>query len=368
MLSSVWSQTKEEIPEIDVPLGEMCRLESEASAESKIPLVDCVTPLPEVDEKFSLDINAILRSPTPTSAENCQHIKQLGLIVGDAPVSFNVQDKEKKPWKIKLYFGNNKTWYGTTTAKIKTSRLDLTIKDLQPYERRSDSFYKVWNNSLKDSLRWIDEPTNTLKITLERKKDEYSLSIFHPKYVFVEGDQELIGHHYNENVMVTGTADGYAVNGRQKLKGQVTEDPYKAFIPGNVYFVSWENSHMLLQPELGYGKKIDLIKAQGKPIVTYTPSISAGVFLGILNSSYRAYDKRWDFDSHHNEKMKVMGLTGSVGNRLTIHNKKDNVGVFVEHKFTYSKMKYDFLDGTAEHDIKMNTLNFGIQFTLIKSK
>jgi hypothetical protein len=43
--------------------------------------------------------------------------------------------------------------------------------------------------------------------------------MFHPKFVFVKGDQGLVGHHYNENVYAKGTADGSAVDSFQKLKG-----------------------------------------------------------------------------------------------------------------------------------------------------
>ncbi len=366
----------QDMGEVEIPLGAICAEEMKNSPEKKdeTPLPDPNCHDDKKDEVISENMTQILKSFKAnegiTSADTCRKIGLVHKIVGNDPVSIQVEDQNKKKWKIKFYFGNNKTWYGTTTAKIKTSRLDLTIKDLRPYERRSDSYYKFWKaEKLENAFQWIDEPTNTFKIAVERGKDEFSLSIFHPKMVYVEGDQETNGHaHYNNNVYVKGTADGSAIDGRMPLKGKFGEDPNKAFIPGNVYFVSWENSHMLLQPELGYGRKIDLLKTKKTktPIVTWTPSVSAGVFLGIQNNTYSAYNKRWEFDSHVDEKdVGVLGVTASVGNRLVIHNKKDNLGAFVEHKFTYGKQKYGFLDGTVEHDIKMSTLNFGVTATVI---
>lgn len=355
----------QELSEIEIPLGTICQQELEERKQEKNPM-ECPDPvkLPQPANQLTLDLKNILTEKKPTSFENCEKIQTFGKVLGDKPVSIQVMDQNHKKWKLKFYFGNNKTWYGTTTAKIKSSRLDLTIKDLQPYERRSDSFFKFWNYPLLDAFRWIDEPTNTFKFTLENNKNEISLSIFHPKFVFVEGDQEFTGHHYNENAYVKGTADGYAVDGRMKLKGDFGPNPYQAFIPGNVYFVSWENSHKLLQPEIGLGHKFDLIKSKGSPIVTYTPSVSAGIFLGIQNNSYSTYDKRWEFDSHEDEKMRVMGGTVSVGNKIVIHDRQDRAGVFVEHKLTYGKMKYAFLDGQVEHEMKMSTLNVGVQMTL----
>ena len=361
---------------IELPLGEMCRQEMQEIDEKKsqtlLPDPNCNEDEKgaEISKNISQLMQAFDHGKLPASEENCKQILQMQKIVGDKPVTIQVEDQNKKKWKIKFYFGNNKTWYGKTTAKIKTSRLDLTIKDLRPYERRSDSYYQFWNaEKLENVMQWVDEPTNTFKFVVEHGKDEFSLSIFHPKMVYVEGDQEFNGHgHYNNNVHVKGTADGYAVDGRMPLKGKFGPDDQKAFIPGNVYFVSWENSHMLLQPELGYGRKVDLIKTKKTktPIVTWTPSVSAGVFLGIQNNTYSAYDKRYEYDSHVHEKdMKVIGVTASVGNRLVVHNKKDTFGAFVEHKFTYGKQKYAFLDGEVKHDIKMSTINFGVTATVI---
>ena len=200
---------------------------------------------------------------------------------------------------------------------------------------------------------------------VEHGKDEFFINIFHPKYVFVEGDQEFTGRHNNENVHVKGTADGQQIDRRTKLKGDFGPDDQKAFKEGNVYFVSWENSHMLLQPEIGYGKRIDLLKSKGKPIVTYVASASAGVFMGIQNASYNKFDKHYEYDEFKDEKMRIMGWSASVGNRLELHNRKNTIGAFVEHKFTYGKKKYAFLDGEVSHDIKISTLNFGVNATVI---
>jgi hypothetical protein len=110
--------------------------------------------------------------------EACDYVKKMNQQYSS--ISHFVKDQDGKKWKIKVFFGNTKTWYEKTDAKVKTSRLDLQIKGAQPYERRSTENLN-WHN-------WVDEPTNVMSLAFYKKKDKVFLTMFHPKFVFVEGD------------------------------------------------------------------------------------------------------------------------------------------------------------------------------------
>ncbi len=310
----------------------------------------------------------------------CSKVDRFGKVTSNykfEPPSFEVKDQNNKRWKFKFYFGNSKTYYSSTNAHIKTSRLDLNISNLQPYERRSDSYYRnFFHESAQEMAQIIDEPTNTFTFALVKDKNEIFLKIFHPKFVFAEGDQTYNGHaFYNNNVHAVGTADGQAINGDMPLRPQFDENHQMK--PGTLGVVSWENSHKLLQPEVGYGREFTLIKSKGQPILKYTPEVGVGLFLGEQNASYigkSGYE--WDVESYSdgsnsNKNIKLMGYSASVAQRLELNNRKDNVGAFVEHKFSYGKMDYAFLDGKTEHDLMYNSFTVGLSvkvFTLPKKK
>ena len=265
------------------------------------------------------------------------------------------KDKDGKKWKVKFYFGNSKTWYDKTDVTVKSSRLDVKISGASIYERRSDSGLNFHN--------WIDEPTNDGTFTLSHGKNVFILDSFHDKNVFVEGDQEATGHHYNENVHVKGTVDGVAIDKNTKLKGDFGPD--RQLLPGNVYVVSWENAHKQMQFQLGYGREIDLIKSKGVPVVKFTPAVMAGVYVGILNSSYTKKGQGWEWDKYESDKVKIMGESITASGRLEVNDKRDRIGVFVEGKYSMGQMKYGFLDGTAEHKQNYKSITFGVEAKII---
>ena|GEM_PF-2826431 len=367
LLSPAFAQT--ETPEVIVPLGDYCQLESTATLPSQSPSAKnaCSTSevLPSETKQTMEQLVKVLKTgqPEPISDE-CRWIENMGKLVGDQPIELNLKDKKERPWKIKFYFSNSKTYYQKTTAKLKNSRMDLTIRNLKPEERRSDSYYTVWKTkNLQDAFRWVDEPTNTFQFSVEHKKDDYFVRVFHPKLFFVTGDQDQTGNHYNENVQVNGTLDGQDVNETMGLHRH---------LPNSLHMDHWEDSHKFLQIEGGYGHTFVLAKAKGKPILVYEPSIMAGVYVGVHNSGWASAENpdeltSFSDDGNSNGHMKVMGVSISTGNKITLHDRNDNVGVFVEHKFSYGKMKYDLFDGTVQHDLIYNSLNVGVQITLIKA-
>ena len=287
------------------------------------------------------------------------------------PPTIEVKDQNQKKWRFKFYFGNSKTFYGQTNAHIKTSRLDLQLIGLQPYERRSDSYYNnFFHESLQEMGQTVDEPTNTFTFSLVKNdKSEIFLKIFHPKFVFVEGNQDQVGHgYYNAGVQVSGTVDGQAVNGVMPLHAAFDPNTFK--MTSQLGFMSWEDSHKLIQIEAGYGKQFAVIKSKGKPILEYTPEVSAGVYMGVQNASYVGKSNYvWDVDSYadnsnSNSDMKIMGVSASFSQRLELNNRNNDVGLFVEHKISYGKMDYAFLDGSVKHDISYNSFTVGFNLAI----
>ena len=93
----------------------------------------------------------------------------------------------------------------------------------------------------------------------------------------------------------------------------------------------------------------------------WTPQVSAGIFTGVNNSGTNEM-------MYKTSNVKIMGVSGTVGNRISLTNRKDNIGIFVEHRFYLGKLKYDWGDGTAEHLMKSNSVTFGVQIGLARGK
>ncbi len=344
--------------EIIIPVGDLCDKQiqawDKAHKEKKLTL-DCPTP-DQLTDLSSLLSKLENDSDEKEYRQACQYVSLLNQHYSS--LSNYVKDQDGKKWKIKIFMGNTKTWYDKTDVSVKTSRLDLKIDQAQPYERRSTEHLN-WHN-------WVDEPTNTLSMSFQKNKDKFFVTMFHPKFVFVEGDQEFKGHHYNENVRVKGTADGHVVDGVQKLKGNF--GPNRELLPGQVYFVSWENSHKLLQFEAGYGHEFNLVKVRGAPVVKFTPEVAVGVYTGIKNSSYSKKDNGWEWDQYDSDKTKIMGKSASAAGTLEVTDRRDRIGVFVQGKYSAGKMDYDFLDGKATHRLDYKSVTMGINFKVIGSK
>jgi hypothetical protein len=156
------------------------------------------------------------------------------------------------------------------------------------------------------------------------------------------------------------------VDGVQKLKGNFGPD--HSLIPGQVYMVSWENSHKLLQFEAGYGHEFDLVKVRGAPIVKFTPEVAVGVYTGIRNSSYTKKDNSWEWDQYDGTQTKIMGASVSAGATVEVNDRRDRIGAFVQGKYSAGKMSYDFLDGNATHNLNYKSVTMGVNFKVIGNK
>lgn len=256
-------------------------------------------------------------------------------------------------WKFNFSMGFNRTKYSDTDMHLKSSRVDATIKDFSFQERTSSDFYnpKNWKQPM-DAFRWIDEPTNSFTFSAENKNNVYSLTAFHPKFL----------KQQYENKHVTGTVDGVAVDKVMPINEEF--DGYNNK-PGEMNLTRFENTHMQMDWQLGYGRNITLVDAHKYGKLVYTPSVYAGLTSGKHYDAYVKPNAYWDFEDSE-DKNRIQGANFAIGNKLKYEYGRANI--FVENKFTFSHLEHQFMDGTAKYNMKYNATTFGLGFRLYETK
>jgi hypothetical protein len=263
-------------------------------------------------------------------------------------VILNKEDDGKKKWKFRFHFGFSRTDYKKTDLHIKSSFGDVVVRDIEMYERTSAHHYNPahWGQ-VKNSLKWIDEPTNTFTVSLEREKDVFYLTIFHPKYL--------------KSILYKKTM----VDGEERFEFSETFEStsFSQPIPEGYGMIYLGNTHMNLITQVGYGRKIKLVDAPSFGRVTLIPRVDIGVNTGLARSVHIVPGERWD---DHYDKMGVQGYNASVGARLEYQ--KGRVSVFVDSKAIYSKMDHGFFDGNIKYDLVSTPVTFGLGIDIFTPK
>lgn len=271
-------------------------------------------------------------------------------------LKINKPDKKDNPdnqWKFTANFGFNRIKYFDTDMHLKSSRLDVTIKDFTFKERTSAEYFNPKNwQGIQDAGRWIDEPTNGLTLTASKNKNVFFASVNHPK--FLKEDFQTRN--------VTGTVDGVKVDQMMPINEEF--DGYNDQ-PGQMHLVRFENTYRQMDVQLGYGRDITVADAHKYGKLVYTPSVHAGISAGYSYAVYTKPNEYWQFDDHRQD-LSIQGANVSVGNKLRYEYGRANI--FVENKFTFSHFKHEFMDGTAEYDMKYNSTMMGLGFQLNKNK
>lgn len=263
------------------------------------------------------------------------------------PVVVDTKSKSGESWKVRFHFGFSRTQYHPTDMDIKSSQFTGTIEDVTMYERTSASHYdpKNWDGFL-DSFKWIDEPTNTFALSLEKGKNKFYMTAFHPKYI--------------KSVLYKETDDGivYAPGAPDNALNQDRPDGFS-----HLYI---QNTHMNMVWQVGYGRELRILDGKAGRL-SYIPKADVGFSTGAARSSHieRDEDGDWQWDDH-TEKTKVQGLNASIGHR--VEYAKGKFSLFVDHKTIVSRRKHDYLDGTAEYNLRMSPVTFGIGITLFDGK
>lgn len=326
--------------ELDVDVTEFCQDEE----------YKCLAPeSPLKADKVLLDFFTNTDAADSEKKKTCEAIMSLAESKAP-PVELKVDDDEGNKWKIRFHFGFTRTNIRPADVKIESSLVNTEIKGFQFDERTSANHYNPKNwKELQDGFRWIDEPSNTFTFSIENKKNAIYLTAFHPKFLKT----------YHE--IKDGDQTTYVpVNDPTKYLSEGTDKSYSA-IPDGQAGVEIQNTHMLMNYSLGYGRKFNIMdNKSGK--ITNIVRVDAGVMVGAARSIYIEKNVGWN---QTRDRMRLQGVNGSIGDRLEYQ--KGKVGAFVEWK--YSKMgpqEYRFLDGTAKSKGgDFSTINFGVSVDVL---
>ncbi len=281
----------------------------------------------------------------------CKNLNQMGKDQSFEPITIKQLDQDGDEWNIKFYFGYTRTEYFNSDVKLRSSRVNVDIKDFDWKERHSFEYFKSENlKGIDNAFRFIDEPTNTFMINVEKGKNVFTLSLFHMKYL-------MVNHQVKQ---VTGTIDGVAVDKEMQVREEF--DGYNNQ-PGEMHLWRLENTYRQINPQIGYGRKIDIVSSKKYGKLSYTPSVQVGLIAGNSYSAYMKKDDYWGSDSK-SQDWGVKGATFTAGHKLEYE--KGRLAVFMDQKITTSKIKQSFLDGTATYRLNYMPVTLGISVKVYK--
>ena len=331
--------------ELNVDLADYCH--DEALKEDTAKTREACTP---TDQGGILAVQNFAK-PFGAKSQTCGLIGEMG----DSqvkPYLITQKDTDGNTWKISFSFGNTRTHYFNSDVHLKDSRIDVHIKDAEFTERTSDSFYNptTWK-TLNNASQWIDEPTNTFLFSAQKGANVIYLSIFHPKFLI-----------NNQDKQVTGIVDGVPVN--QVMQINPAFHGYNNQ-PGEMHLTRFQDTHMQMDWEIGYGRKFIIFSGKKAGTLSYTPAAYIGLTSGKNDSLYLKKGAYWDYDEIE-AKNTIEGANISVSQRLEYQ--RGRVSLFVDQKFTHSELKHQFMDGEADFSMNYMPVSFGLGLQLFKLK
>ena len=243
----------------------------------------------------------------------------------------------KDRWKVRLYASHSFTTYFNSDVKFNSSHYQVEIKDYEWAERGSRSYFnpKYWGEEGRNPFQFIDEPSNTFTLSIEKDGHEFFLTSFHPKYLQKD----------NQTKVATGTIDGQAVNG-----------------PIAVPIVENRNTYRQITLEAGYGHRFKLVDTRYGNL-TYVPSVSAGIMIG--GNVSRVQDPVTGVPTEEDQDaFRVQGFGGSLTNRVEFNTAKERFGIFYENKVSMFDLKQGFQDGTQQYRLGFMGNSVGMKFML----
>jgi len=242
----------------------------------------------------------------------------------------------KDKWKVRFYASHSFTTYFNSDVKFNSSHYQVEVKDYEWAERGSRSYFNpaYWGKG-HNPLQFIDEPSNTFTLSIEKNGNEFFLTSFHPKYLQKD----------NQTKVATGTIDGQAVNG-----------------PVAIPIVENRNTYRQITLEAGYGHRFKLLDSKVGNL-TYVPSVSAGVMIG-GNVSRVMDPQTGSATPEDQDAFRVQGFGGSLTNRVEFNTPKERFGVFYENKLSMFDLKQGFQDGTQQYRLGFMGNSVGMKFML----
>ena len=301
----------------------------------------CTFLIKSDDQKdFYEQIKTVSNNPEAISNDNCD-------------LSGINDEIERNRWNFSFHFGFTRTHYKPSDMRLTSSRMDVLIHDFEFQERTSAGFYNPANwEQFQDAFRWIDEPTNSFILTAEKNGHSIILSVFHPKYLKQE----------NQNANVVGTIDGVDVDGFIDLNEKF--DGYNN-IPGEMYLVRFQNTHLQMEYSIGYGYDLKIIDSEKYGSLSLRPEVFLGIMTGGNLTVYNKPGKYWEYD-HFKQPLEVQGIMYSGGLRVNYEIK--NFNFFVEGKASIAHLNHGFMDGRASYNLEYQSLTFGVGYTFKKRK
>jgi hypothetical protein len=311
---------QEETRTMDIDLTSFCKDDSELSHESTI---------------------------NTEKERTCQQIRELeGKDI--APIVLDKKDEHGNSWKIRFNFGFSRTDYAPTDLHIKSGVINIVVKDVEMHERTSNSYYNPTNwTELQNAAQWIDEPTNTFTFSLEKNKNIFYLSVFHPKYLksVVYSTKEVNGSP-EYTVSPIGESDSFSQT-----------------IPEGNNMLYLGNTHYNMIWQVGYGRQFVIFDTKKAGKLSYTVKGDVGINTGKARSVHIIPGVAWNdyYDDH-----KVQGVNASIGHRLEYQ--RGRVSLFIDQKTIYSKMQHGFYDGTVNYNLRATPTTFGIGIDVFTKK
>jgi hypothetical protein len=320
LLLSSFAFAQEEVREMDIDLSSFCRDNQQADNHEII-----------IKEKDS----------------TCKTIKDLeGKKI--EPIILSKKDNEGNSWKLRFHFGFSRTDYAKTDLHIKSDVITVVVKDVEMHERTSAHHYNpaTWDH-LQEAAQWIDEPTNTFTFSLEKNKNIFYLTVFHPKYL-----KSLV---YSKS----------QVNGETVYNvGPIPEsDDFSSQIPDGSNLLYLGNTHMNMNWQVGYGRQFVIFDSKKAGKLSYTIKGDIGISTGKARSVHIIPGQAWD---DYSDDHKIQGLNASIGHRMEYQ--RGRVSLFVDQKTIVSKMHHGFYDGTIDYNLRATPTTFGVGIDLFTKK
>ena len=343
--------------EVNIDLTEFCKDE-----EEKISMPgQCVLKKEEPNKinSFQDQLAPIVKtisgyeSPDKSKANTCKTINEMSNSKAP-PIEMQMDDDKGDHWKIRFHFGFTRTNIRPADVTIDSSLIKTEITDFQFGERTNVESYNpaTWQH-LQDAARWIDEPSNTMTLSIENKHNAFYITAFHPKFLKT----------YYRVTDSTGTAN-IPVDYDHNISNGTT-DVFQAIPSGQTAF-EIQNTHKYMNYQIGYGRKFTLMDSQKAGELTYIVRADAGILMGAARSIVITPDMQW---IENRDGLKVQGYNASIGSRLEWKpgGEKGKLSTFVEYKYSkLSDQKYQFLDGQAKAvGGDFSTVNFGVVLDIL---
>lgn len=324
----------EDVSDVELLAAQMRIENSQLNLDSK-----CTFLIKSDDQKdFFEQIKAVSSNPESISNNDCD-LKGLN------------NEIKQNGWNFSFHFGFTRTHYQPTDMQLTSSRMDVLIHDFEFQERTSAGYYNPANwESFQDAFRWIDEPTNSFILTAEKNGHSIILSIFHPKFL----------KKTHQNAHVVGTVDGVEIDDFIDINEDF--DGYNN-VPGEMYLVRFENTHLQMEYSLGYGYDLKIIDSEKYGTLSVRPEVFLGVMTGGNLTVYTKKEEYWEYD-HFKQPLGVQGIMYSGGLRVNYEVK--NFNFFVEGKAAVAHLNHGFMDGRAKYDLHYQSLTFGVGYTFKK--